>query len=140
MDYVGSVLRRVAAGLERYVRDERASSTVEAVLWIPILFWLLILITDVSFIFYGRAEAMRIVQDGNRAYSVGRLTDEQETEDFILQALSHLAPHATAETLLDKGIISTDVEIPATDLTAIGAIPGLSGFNIAVRSQHFLES
>lgn len=125
---------------DRFIRSTEGSSTIEAAIWMPILAFLLVLITDVSFIFYGRAEAMRIVQDGNRAFSIGRLTTEDETEAYIRAALSDLAPGATVTTLLANGVISTTVTLPVDDLMAIGTVPGMSGFNVAVASQHLLEA
>ncbi|GGL68316.1 TadE/TadG family type IV pilus assembly protein [Wenxinia marina] len=125
---------------KKFFSDDDGSSTVEAVLWVPMLAMLLILITDVSFIFYGRAETMRIVQDANRAFSVGRLADEAETMAFIRSALSGLSPNAEVETTLELGVIRSRVLLPIDDLMAVGTIPGLTGFDVSVMSQHLLES
>lgn len=125
----------------RFMRREDGGTTIEAVLWVPVFVLILSLITDASFVFYGRAQALRIVQDGNRAFSVGRIVSTSETEDFIEERLADIAPNATATTTVDAGIITSVVVIPAADLMAIGTVPGLGdNFNISVLSQHFLES
>lgn len=123
----------------RFARDEAGSSTIEAVLWLPILFWVMILVVDVSFIFNGRAEAFRVIQNGNRAYSVGQLTSDEETQSFIQRALSSISPNVAVTTVSENGIISTDVTIPASDLMVIHSMPGLSNLELVIHSQHFVE-
>ena len=55
----GSADRR--GWLSRFRRDEEGSATIEAVLWIPMFMFLTVLIADTSFIFFGRAQAMRLI-------------------------------------------------------------------------------
>lgn len=120
-------------------RDESGSATVEAVLWFPAFMVFLFLVIDVSYVFYGESRVMRAIQDGNRAFSVGRLTSTTATESFVNSAISDLTTQATIHTSLTSGIITTTAAVPIGDLTMTGWFTVFSGFNINLRSEHFLE-
>ena len=122
-----------------FAKDESGSSTIEAVLWLPMFMLLLSMVADASFIFHGQAQALRIVQDGNRAFSVGRLEDTAATQAYIRSNLISLSRGARVTTTLSGGIITTTALISVDDLLAIGSVGALTGFDITVKSQHFLE-
>lgn len=124
---------------KKFRTNESGSATIEAVLWFPMFVLLLVMVADVSFVFFGQAQAMRILQDGNRAFSVGRITSESDTEVFVVSALAPLTPNPTVTTSLSQGVITTIAEIPVSDLAKIGGFSFLSGYNIIVKSEHFLE-
>jgi Flp pilus assembly protein TadG len=128
--------------LKRFKEDERGTATIESLLWMPIFFYLFILITDVSFIFYGKAQALRIVQDGNRAYSVDGFADNAAASAYITGQLQQFAPNATATTSIISpiGVISTTATIPANDLMAVGAIPQFVGLVVNVTAQQYQEN
>lgn len=122
-----------------FAKDESGSSTIEAVLWLPMFMLLLSMVADASFIFHGQAQALRIVQDGNRAFSVGRLEDAAATQAYIRSNLISLSRSARVTTTLSGGIITTTALISVDDLLAIGSVGALTSFDITVKSQHFLE-
>jgi Flp pilus assembly protein TadG len=130
---------RLRTCLGRFAREQDGSVTIEAVMWLPFFMFLLVLVADASFIFNGQARALRIVQDGNRAFSVGRLEDPASTQTYIAASLADLSPGAVVSTTLNGGIITSVATIPLNDLVALGGVPVLRNFNITVRSQHFLE-
>lgn len=123
----------------RFIGSERGSASIEAAIWIPIYMGLLLLIANTSLVFYGQSQAMRIVQDGNRALSVGRLTTEAETVEFITQRLIGLTDNPVVETVLNEGIVYTSVRIPVEDLAQIGNLEMFTGYNVTVASQMFVE-
>ena len=130
-----TLLRRAG----RWIKDEDGSATIEAILWIPFYFALMLFVMNAGLIFYGQSQMMRIVQDGNRAFSIGRLENVEETQDFILERLAVISPLATVTTVLDQGIIYTTATVPVEDLAKLGAIDTFDGYPITVSSQHFLE-
>ena len=120
--------------------SEDGSSTIESLFWIPIFAFFLVLILDVSFILFGKAQALRYIQDGNRALSVGAFTDPDEAALFMQKSISHFAPSAEVETvILDGMIISTVMSMPATDVMIVGSLPLFDEIIIKVRADHFLE-
>ena len=130
-------------GLRRFLKREDGTATVEAILWLPLIFWLILLILNVSFIFFERSQALRMIQDVNRAFSVGRYSDEDAATAAVLAAIQTISPNARAKTSYDTstGLITTSVNMPAYDLMPAGALIGLSDtFTIGLRAQHYMES
>ena len=125
--------------VSRFRDDEAGSGTIEALFWFPIFVLFFVMIADTSLLFYGKAQALRVMQDGNRALSVGRLSSTDETRDFISAQLASLSEHAEVTTEVDNGLVISTVVMPSTDLMAVGSVPGFSRINISVTSQHFLE-
>ncbi|SFS21717.1 TadE/TadG family type IV pilus assembly protein [Yoonia litorea] len=126
--------------IRRFQGDERGTATVESLLWMPLFFYLFVLITDVSFIFYGKAEALRIIQDGNRAYSVNSLETDTETSAYIKSRLVALAPASEVTTSVVNGVIITTATMQASDLMAVGSIPTFVDTEISITSQHYMEN
>jgi Flp pilus assembly protein TadG len=127
--------------LTRFKEDERGVATIESLLWMPLFFYLFILITDVSFIFYGKAQGLRAVQDGNRAFATNQL-DRDEAEQRILTKLNSFAPGSTASTEYDgsTGLITTTATLPAASLMAVGSIPNFINLDIRIRESHYQEN
>ena len=119
--------------------DERGSATVEAVLWLPAFVFLFVMIADVSLVFHRQSQILRVTQDANRAYSVGKLSSNAATEAFIKSALANLSSRVTATTVVTGGIIKSDVRVPVVDLVAVGFFKFLSGYSVSVKAEHFLE-
>jgi hypothetical protein len=124
---------------KRFTDDERGSATVETVLWFPFYIAMFTLVVDASMIFHNQTFVTRVIQDGNRAFSVGRLSGTEETQRFIRDRISGLSAGADVVTRLDSGIISTTVSVPVGDLDAIGWFAGLTGFDLVMSAEHYRE-
>jgi Flp pilus assembly protein TadG len=122
------------------MNDESGTATVESLLWMPLFFFLFVLITDASFIFYGKAQALRIIQDGNRAYSVNRFDDDAEASAYIQTRLRTLSPNATASTSVSNGVITTNATLFARELMAVGTIPNFGDGEVGLTLQQFQEN
>lgn len=123
-----------------FLRREEGSATIEAVIWLPVLMAMFCLAADSALIFAKQAEVMRVVQDANRAMSVGRLTSADATEAYIAAQIAAISPAAEIETTVTSGVIATTVTMPSSDLAATGMIPALTGINVSVTSQHMSEA
>ena len=126
--------------LRRFRNDERGTATIESFLWMPLFLYLFILITDVSFIFYGKAQALRIIQEGNRAYSVDGFPDTAAASAHIQGQLRQVGANAAATTTTGGGIVSTAATVPAKDLMAVGAIPQFVGLVVRITAQQYQEN
>lgn len=119
---------------------EDGTATIEAVLWIPIYGLLLTFIADVSIVFHNQAQVLRIIQDGNRQLSVGRLKTTEETEFFIAEALAGYSENALVTTNLSStGVIQTSVTVPTEDLNTVGSWARLAEIDLVVSAQHLIE-
>lgn len=125
--------------LARFKEDQSGTATIESLLWIPLFFYIFVLITDASFIFFGKAQALRIIQDGNRAYSVDAFETSEEASAYIQSQLRAFAPQATVTTNVSNGIIVTNATLRSGDLMAVGSIPGIKNIDIQITAQHFQE-
>ena len=126
--------------LRRFLQCEDGSVTIEFVLWLPILVLLISLTADAALIFGNKANVLRVVQDANRAASIGRLLTVQETQDYVRTRMGVLATNATITSVINAGVISTTVVIPTNDLIATGFLGKLAGINVTINAQHMLEA
>lgn len=123
-----------------FCRKEDGAATVEFVIWLPVMVFLLGLVADTAMIFGEQARVLRVVQDANRAMSIGRVRTVEDTQSMILAGIVRIAPNASVATTVNGGIISSTVLIPVTDLTATGLVDSFTDFNVAVFAQHLAES
>lgn len=125
--------------LRRFVAREEGSSTIEAVLWLPVFIGAFCLMADAAFIFNGQTIAMRTVQDANRNMSIGRLQTTAEVEAEVEDNLATLSPHVAAQSSIVAGAVVTKVTIPSSDLVATGWLNRLMDINLVIRSEHLIE-
>lgn len=130
---------RLARHLRRFARDEGGAVTVEAVLWLPFFLGLLLLITNVSFSFYAKAQAYRIIESANRAYALDRFTTTRQTRDWIRLRLADISPRATVTTTTANGLVSSTVVMPSSDLFLLDFGDYFDPFNVTVRAQQYVE-
>lgn len=124
----------------RFLRKEDGAATIEAVLWLPFFIMLFGLLADVSMVFYNQSRLLRIVQDANRNMSVGRLTDVQETEDFVETVAQSVSSRVTATTSVTAGLITTIATVPMQDLDLLGMAGVFRGVTMTVRAEQLMES
>lgn len=120
-------------------KGEDGSATVEAVLWLPVLFMVFAMAVDAAFLFFGQNRALRVVQDANRMLSVGRLTSEVEVEDYVKEQLASLSPNLTVDTTIALGEVKTLLDLPSNDIMATGLVRPLIGGNVHVQASHLVE-
>lgn len=123
----------------RFKAGEDGAVTVEFVLWLPLILAVMGFIADASLAFGSRSTIMRVLQDTNRAVSVGKITDLTEAEAQLTAAIAGIAPNAIVETTVDQGVITSVVTVPIRDLTSIGIIAKLHDFDLVIASQHLSE-
>jgi Flp pilus assembly protein TadG len=133
-----STPRRPALG--RFLRRQDGTASVEAVLWMPIFVALFGFIVDTSLIFYGQSKVLRVLQDGNRNLSIGRLADEASTETYITNELAALNVTANVKSKITAGVVRTDVTFPAAQLQALGFFTALLGLTISISAEHMIEN
>lgn len=123
----------------KFLRDDRGSFTIEALVWLPIFVVVLCMTADTAMIYAKQSQVMRVVQDANRAYAVGKFADGTATQDYILTLVRPMSPGATAVSSLANGIITTTVTMPARELMATGMLPMRSGSTVRVVLQQMKE-
>lgn len=133
------VLNGALARFRKNVRQEDGAATVEVVLWLPVMALLFALVADTAMIFGAQAQVVRVVQDGNRAMSTGRIRDPVLVQDTIKAQINGISPGAVVTTTNVDGLISTTVAMPVEDLTATGLVDAFANLTVRVRAQHLSE-
>ena len=128
-------------GIRKFLRSTEGSASFEVVIWTPVFMFIFFLIADTAIIFSDQAQVLRIVQDANRAMSIGQ-TDETATENRIKAAIASISPNAAVDTTVDTstGIIRTDVVMPISDLEATGMVGAFDNLSVTVTAQHLSEA
>lgn len=132
-------MRQILAILRSGRNDDGGSATVEFVLWVPVAVFLLLLTVDVGQIFLKQAQITRMVQDANRALSIGNLRTTTATETMLKDSFAGFSSAVSAQTSVTAGIILTTVQIPLRDLTITRALPLSDGAVITIQSSHMME-
>jgi Flp pilus assembly protein TadG len=124
----------------KFSKDESGSATIEAVIWLPAFAFVLAIIMNISMVFFYESQLTRVVQDGNRAFSLGRLADSDAVQQYILGRLTHIDADLSVATTISDGFVRTDLIAPAGDLMPLSM--ARSAFNtvkIRVSAQHVVE-
>lgn len=133
------LLRSGFRHLKNWFSREEGSATAETVIWIPVFALIIAIVGDTSLVFLRQAEAIRVVQDANRELAIGLLADEAAAEAYIHAGLVNISPNAMVRTQIVNGIITTRVQMPASDLTATGYFAGLNGINVSFSAEFLSE-
>jgi Flp pilus assembly protein TadG len=121
-------------------RDEGGSFTVESVIWFPIFALLLAFIMNVSIVFFNESQILRVMQDGNRAFSLGRLKNAEEVESYITDNLAYLQANMNIDTTIASGFVNTNLKVLAGDLMPLNFMSSaFDGLEISVNAQHIIE-
>lgn len=126
--------------VNRFRRSEDGAATIEAVLWLPFFFMLFGALADVSMVFFNQSRLLRIVQDANRAMSVGRFTTDQQTQDYVISRVQGFSAHVSAITTVSpEGIITTVATVPIDDLDLFGVAGIFRDAKMRVQADHMME-
>ena len=95
---------------------------------------------NISLVFFSESQILRVVQDGNRAFSLGRLDDATAVENYILNRLSYLDANITIATTISGGFVMTTLKVPASNLMPLNIMTGaFEGVNMNVSAQQIVE-
>ena len=111
---------RLVRGCKKFLRRDNGAATIEVILWLPFFLALFSLMVDISMIFNNQSRIMRIIQDGNRNYSIRRLNTNAETETYVENRIAPISSNASAVTTNVAGLITTTVTVPLADLDLLG--------------------
>lgn len=132
-------IRTFARRLGAFKKANDGSATVEAVIWLPLFLFILGLAVDTSMTFHAHSRVLKVVQDVNRAYSVGRIETVEEAETMVSALLPDFSNAMIVESNVVNGIIDTRVQVPLSDIVILGVVPSWSNLAITVTSYQYAE-
>ncbi len=130
----------ISTAIRKFLRRETGAATVETVLWFPLFIAVFGLMLDVAMIFHGQAKVLRVVQDGNREYSIGRIATPGAAETYIENVLAGIGIRGTATTSEKAGVAHTVVRVQASELQVIGYFTAFTGLQVTVTAEHMIEN
>ncbi|MES2539369.1 MAG: TadE/TadG family type IV pilus assembly protein [Pseudomonadota bacterium] len=127
-----------------FLRQEEGSSSIEFVLWMPIVVMILLLIVDASMLFMSRTHAIRVLQDTNRLYSVGQFTGTAaeritKAQTYALNRLQGLSPSATITTTETNRVVRTRATMETAEIAQIGFLGLMIDTEMVVAAEHRVE-
>ncbi len=114
-------LRSHLAAVARWQRDDRGSSTVEAVILFPVFLLLIFAAVQAGVFFYGRSAALAAAQQGLQAARVENGTTDAATG----AAQRFLRSGGSGGALLDNVTISPNRSADTATVTVSGSVPSL---------------
>lgn len=139
MNRIARSMVSFSAHLRGFFRREEGTSSVEAVIWMPVFILLIAVVADTSAIFGRQAEALRVVQDANRSLSLGRFLTVGETEKYIEGQIAAISPNATVETVVNAGIITSTVTLPVSDIGITGLVSAFDQLAVTISADFMSE-
>ncbi len=127
------------ARLASFFRRQDGAATIEAVLWLPMFFYVMALAIDTTMIFHGYSRVVRAVEDVNRGLSVGRIKTIDEGKAKLAATLSDYKNLRMEIGVSSDNVIVSNVEVPVTSLIFLGAIKPIVGKGISIRTQQYKE-
>jgi len=135
--HIVSLARQRARGF-RFRED--GSATVEAVIWLPLFFFLIIFVLDASMMFNAQSRALRIVQDTNRALAVGQLAGVDEARAELRARMADLSPSAEVDAVITGNLAQTWVAMPLGEISLFNTFAGVESLRVTASSQQLIEN
>lgn len=126
--------------LKAFCRSESGSYTIESVIWLPIYVFILAIMMNVSMVFFNESQLLRVVQDGNRSFAVGRISTLEAVEQYVTDRIAYLEVTPMVSSQLVDGIIYTNLSVTATELMPFSMLHKFfAGTTILVSAQQIVE-
>jgi Flp pilus assembly protein TadG len=130
--------------IRRFRQCESGAATIEFVLWLPIVVMVLLLIVDASMLFMGRTQAIRVLQDTNRLYSVGQFTGTSaerltKAESYALLRLKQMSSSATTKTTEVNRVVRTEATLQTDEIAQVGFLGAMIDVTMTVAAEHRVE-
>ncbi|MEE4235430.1 MAG: hypothetical protein V2I51_01780, partial [Anderseniella sp.] len=132
--------RRTSSWLRAFYRSENGSYTIESVIWLPIYVFILAIMMNVSMVFFNESQLLRVVQDANRSFAIGRISTLAAVEQYVTERIDYLDVTPAVSSQLVDGIIYTNLSITATQLMPFTMLHEFfSGTEIVISAQQIVE-
>ncbi len=121
-----------------FQRNEDGSATIEFVLWVPIIFSLVLLATDVSIAFMRQSQSWQVARDTARIVSRHGMTENAAVT--YAEENTKFGSTTPAVTVRSNGsVVEVSISTPANAMTVFGTINFALGESITTRVVHAME-
>jgi len=95
--------------IKRWGGDESGGTTIEFLLWLPIMVTMLTMTTDATLLMHQQQNIYNVARDASRQVALGQKTDE-EAAAIVVERLE--AEEADVSIVIEDGFVTTNVSIP----------------------------
>lgn len=126
-------------GVKTFLRDDRGSQTVQFVVWFPIWFVLIVVITDASLLYYAHTEMSTVARDTARRLTSGALPSVTDAQDYAFERLGNLSYRVNVE--YDTATtMAVQISVPVGEVIPFGGfidkmLPPFLTTRVAMRSE-----
>ena len=108
-------------GTIRFLRDDRGSETIQFVSWVPLIAFLLVIVTDASFLYLNHSEMTNVARDTARRLTTGSLQTDTDARNYALGELARYAHDYEVEVLHDPdNAMIVLVSVPVVEVATFG--------------------
>jgi Flp pilus assembly protein TadG len=102
--------------IRRFSLDEDGSSSIEFLLWVPVMVLFLTMTTDATLLMHEQQNLYTAARDASRQVALGQKTDVEAQEELIER---YGIDTLTAEVAIENGFVTTTISVPFTEITRI---------------------
>lgn len=113
----------MCSNLRKFRAREDGSSTIEFVMWMPLLAFILFLVVDTSLVFVGQTNLLKVTADVSRQLSVGALNDTEV--DAYFEARGYDPGQVTAKVERSGKTVRINSSLPVSTLEITGIYSSL---------------
>ena len=122
-----------------FCRDERGALSLEALFWLVLVVLAMAIFVDGTSMFSAQGRMLRIVQDANRAYSLGFLKTTDDVQNYVDTRLALHGGSVSTTSTVSGDMIFTSASAPAADFEVFGLFPAFNGLKITAKADHMIE-
>jgi Flp pilus assembly protein TadG len=130
--------RFAAIDLRSFRRDERGSTTIEFVLWVPLLLTLLLFATDVTLAFMRQSQVWQVSRETARIVSRHGM-DAIAAEAYAREIGTMGSSIPEVEVAFDGSDVVVTMSLASSSLTPFNTLGLLLGDRITTRVTHTME-
>ena len=116
--------------LRGFLRDDRGTATIEFVLWVPVVVFVLLAVVDATVLYLHHTEMWNVSRDVARRISVGEIT-ESEAVDAIKESLFLYSDSYYVQTSNPKNLdVHIYIQTPVSEASVFGIFQPVLGNQI----------
>lgn len=118
-------------GIHAFIRDDRGTGTLEFVLWVPVVVFILLAVVDATVLYLHHTEMWNISRDVARRIAVGEIT-EAEAEETIKESLFLASDEYFIRTSNPKYLdVQVSIQTRVSDASVFGIYEPVLGRHLA---------
>ena len=102
--------------VRRFRKSEDGSSSVEFLIWVPVMVFFLTMTTDATLLMHEQQNLYNAARDASRQVALGQ-KNEEEAEDELFARFN--IPTLIADVTIADGYVKTSITVPFDEITRI---------------------